>query len=427
MNRELSIFTSNSEQPSEWDQLADLAVESSELAEVPFEFLPEEEARRVLRETPEESFKVLMRNPPERTIGLSDSEWNVVQAQMDNPENWPAYRRELHERIVAERLESCDSMSSRLRAKERERGDPATIYVLRGTCGAGKTTALRTGDRFPGVLDEDGQPTGALSADLMKIPLRNDGLAEGEVSRVSHTQVHQEAGVLNRRLTQAVHERAMAARDSGEGYSVVIDKLMCKHQDIVDVISDAESTERDLRVIDVDVPFELSAVRVLCRTAEGDDPQVPFENVAYSFRNIRTERSKLLMTASTGGEKSPIRSYELIVFNPATKKQETVFSAENGHPNGVTGPEAASMVYQAVSSPETTEAEISEARDTVITDEYIDTFIGKYFDESDEKSMQYAASTRATLEQFKGLTLADALDVRCGKKKIAPAESEAAA
>ena len=85
------------------------------------------------------------------------------------------------------------------------------------------------------------------------------------------------------------------------------------------------------------------------------------------------------------------------------------------------------MVYQAVSSPETTEAEISEARDTVITDEYIDTFIGKYFDESDEKSMQYAASTRATLEQFKGLTLADALDVRCGKKKIAPAESEAAA
>ena len=368
-----------------------------------------------------------MRNPPERTTGLSDSEWDAVQAQMDNPENWPTYRRELHERAVAERLESCDSMSRRLRAKERERGDPATIYVLRGTCGAGKTTALRTGDRFPGVLDEDGQPTGALSADLMKIPLRNDGLAEGEVSQVSHTQVHQEAGVLNRRLTQAVHERAIAARDSGEGYSMVIDKLMCKHHDILDVIKDAESTERDLRVIDVDVPFELSAVRVLCRTAEGDDPQVPFENVAYSFRNIRTERSKLLMTASTGGEKSPIRSYELIVFNPATKKQETVFSAENGHPNGVTGPEAASMVYQAVSSPETTEAEISEARDTVITDEYIDTFIGKYFDESDEKSMRYAASTRATLEQFKGLTLADALDVRCGKKKIAPAESEAAA
>jgi hypothetical protein len=82
---------------------------------------------------------------------------------------------------------------------------------------------------------------------------------------------------------------------------------------------------------------------------------------------------------------------------------------------------------QAVSSKEATEAEIDEVGSTVITDEYIDSFIGKYFDESDEKSMRYAASTRATLEQFKGLTLADALDVRCGKKKIAPAESEAAA
>lgn len=424
MNLELNNSTST---PSEWDQLAALAAESSELAEVPFEFLPEEEARRVLRETPQESFKVLMRNPPERTTGLSDSEWDVVQAQMDNPENWPAYRRELHERAVAERLESCDSMSRRLRAKERERGDPATIYVLRGTCGAGKTTALRTGDRFPGVLDEDGQPTGALSADLMKIPLRNDGLAEGEVSQISHTQVHQEACVLNRRLTRAVHERAMAARDSGEGYSMVIDKLMCKHQDIVDVIRDAESTERDMRVIDVDVPFELSAVRVLCRTAEGDDPQIPFENVAYSFRNIRNERAKLLKTACISGDKCPIRSYELVVFNPTTKKQETVFSAESGRPKRVTSLEERELVMQAVSSKEATEAEIDEVGGTVITDEYIDTFIGKYFDESDEKSMRYAASTRATLEQFKGLTLADALDVRCGKKKIAPAESEVAA
>lgn len=49
MNHELNNSTST---PSEWDQLAALAAESSELAEVPFEFLPEEEARRVLRETP---------------------------------------------------------------------------------------------------------------------------------------------------------------------------------------------------------------------------------------------------------------------------------------------------------------------------------------------------------------------------------------
>ena len=53
MNHELNNSTST---PSEWDQLAALAAESSELAEVPFEILTEEEARRVLRETPPRIF-----------------------------------------------------------------------------------------------------------------------------------------------------------------------------------------------------------------------------------------------------------------------------------------------------------------------------------------------------------------------------------
>ena len=350
------------------------------------------ESLEVLEQTGIETYKIFMRPPPiERTVGLTDGEWREVQARFDNPAEWHPERVKLHEQIIQSMLSKADALSQRLRQHEVEEGRRPTIYCLRGTCGSGKTTAIR-GGLFEGILDETGEPSGTLSPDALKTPLRNNG-------QLSHAQVHDESSTLSRKLSRAIHERAKQ-----EPYSMVYDKLMAYPTDFEDVFDDAAETGRDVAVLDMDVPLELSAIRVLSREKGGEDPILSFNNVANAFSAVRKNRSTLYEQIAQHPDS--ISAYTLRVFDPETKQQVEVARLEGGRIGVIEGRE--SLAALAVpASDEDISAEIEAVRNTVITEEYIAYFENAFFDDS---TRQYAAKNIATLRQHLGQTIGEALD-----------------
>ncbi len=338
------------------------------------------------------SFKIFMRPPPiEKTVGLTDGEWRQVQARFDSPDEWHPERVKFHEQIITTMLAKADALSQRLREHEIDEGRKPTIYCLRGTCGSGKTTALR-GGLFNGILDETGEPSGTLAPDVLKTPLREDG-------KMSHVQVHDESSMLSRKLSRAMRERAMQ-----EPYSMVYDKLMAYPTDFEDVFEDAAETDREVAILDMDVPLELSAVRVLSRTKGGEDPILNFNGVANAFSAVRKNRSALFGQMSEHPDM--VSAYTLRVFDPETKQTIEAARLENGKMQTIPGKEA--LAEKAVmSSDESIDAEIAAIRDTVITEEYIAHFEDAYFDEN---SKQYATKNVAALREYIGKTLGEALD-----------------
>ena len=338
------------------------------------------------------SFKIFMRPPPiEKTVGLTDGEWRQVQARFDSSEEWHPERVKLHERIITTMLAKADALSQRLRRHEIDEGRKPTIYCLRGTCGSGKTTALR-GGLFNGILDETGEPSGALAPDVLKTPLRKDG-------KMSHGQVHDESSMLSRKLSRAMRKRAMR-----EPYSMVYDKLMAYKTDFDDVFKDAAETNREVAILDMDVPLELSAVRVLSRTKGGEDPILDFNGVANAFSAVRKNRSTLFGQISEHSD--TVSAYTLRVFDPESKQSVEAARFENGKIQAIPGREALAEKAM-MSSDKEVDAEVERIRDTIITEEYIAYFEDTYFDEN---SKQYAAKNVAALREYIGKTLGEALD-----------------
>lgn len=338
------------------------------------------------------SFKIFMRPPPiEKTSGLTSGEWREISARFDNPDEWHPERVKFHEQIITTMLAKADALSQRLRQHEIEEGRRPTIYCLRGACGSGKTTALR-GGLFNGILDETGEPSGTLAPDVLKTPLREGG-------RMSHVQVHDESSMLSRKLSRAMKEKAMH-----ESFSMVYDKLMAYPTDFEDVFEDASETNREVAILDMDVPLELSAVRVLSRTKNGEDPNIDFTGVANAFSAIRKNRSALFNQISEHPDM--VSAYTLRAFDPNDKRSVEVARCENGKIQVIPGRET--LAEKAVtSSDEDVDAEVQKVRNTVITEEYITYFENAYFDEN---SRQYAAKNVATLKEYIGKTLGEALD-----------------
>ena len=327
--------------------------------------------------------------------------WNEAATSPD----WSQERLALHEEIIDATVSGAEALSQRLRKAEIERGEPKPIiYVMRGCCGAGKTTALRNGVRIPGVLDENGKPSGTLAPDVYKGPLRRGKIevVEGEAPVFSHSQVHQESGFVGQKVSQRISEISQQKQESGEGFSIVYDKLMGRFNQVESVARSAESTERNMSLIDVDVPLELSAIRVLGRTAEGDDPQMNFDSAANAFYE------KLAKDSENG-----IHRYELVVFDTESHGQKTLMITEDGM-TAESGTDEEISKY--CPSEEDCNEEIEATRNQVISPDYIERFLGDYF-ANDEVSQRYAQSTRALMEEFMGMTIADAMAVRCGQKK----------
>lgn len=338
------------------------------------------------------SFKIFMRPPPiEKTSGLTDGEWRKISARFDDPDEWHPERAKFHEQIVDDMLAKADALSQRLRRHEIEEGRKPTIYCLRGACGSGKTTALR-GGLFNGILDETGEPSGTLAPDVLKTPLREEG-------KMSHVQVHDESSMLSRKLSRAMRERAMS-----EPYSMVYDKLMAFPTDFEDVFEDASETDREVAILDMDVPLELSAVRVLSRQKNGEDPNIDFTGVANAFSAVRKNRSALFNQISEHSD--AVSAYTLRVFDPTTKQSVEAARFEHGKIVAISGREA--LAEKAViSSDDSVNMEVAAVRDTLITEDYISYFENAYFDDN---SKRYAAKNVAILREYIGKTLGEALD-----------------
>ena len=315
--------------------------------------------------TGKKTYEIYMRQPVTiKTTGLTDGEWREVSARLDDPKEWHPERVLLHERIIEIMLEQADALSRRLRECESKKDQGPTVYCLRGVCGSGKTTVLLSGE-IEGVLDESGQPSGVLASDLIKVLLRN-GRA------LSHIQVHDEASMLSRRLGGILHERAML-----EPYSMVYDKLMAYKTDFEDVFHDASETGRKVVIFDMDVPLELSAVRVLAREKGGKHSNIDFKGVTDAFLAIRKNRSTLF--GQIMKNLGVVDSYVLKGFDYNAKYLNDVARLGDGEIQIVPGME--DLAEDAIkSSVKKIEIEISEVRDTLITEEYISYYKDKYLD-----------------------------------------------
>jgi len=352
------------------------------------------EALKRMRETGEPSYKIFLLDPPpppDRTYGLSDGEWREVQARFDSDESWSADRRELHAEIVGQFVEQAEALSARLMEHDPE----PTIYALRGAPGAGKTTALRQGNEmFAGILDESGQPTGAIAPDTFKIPLMKGG-------GISHSQIHDESSAVARKIDKAL------TRDD---ISVVYDKLMNYPGNIEDMIANATETDRKIKVLDVDVPLELSAIRVLCREKGGSDPLVPFKMVSEAFVGIRRNRRKLFSQLESNAER--VNGYVLMGYDFDSRSSVEVARFEDGKVVVANGRERMADAAAPVSD-EIIAQETAMVQDQVISEEYIDYFVQTYFDQN---SSAHAEKTTAVLREFIGKTIAEALDEKSGIK-----------
>lgn len=327
------------------------------------------------------------------TSGVTDGEWREISEKLERSDEWHPDRVKLHERIIATMLEGADALSRRLRQCESEEGEGPTIYCLRGACGSGKTTALQSGI-IRGVLDKNKEPSGVLAPDVLKRMLRENGEA-------SHIQVHDEASMLARRLSRILHERAML-----EPYSMVYDKIMAYMTDFEDIFRDAEETNRKVVIFDLDVPLELSAVRVLGRKKNGDNPNIDFAGVASAFLEIRKNRAMLFNQILKNC--SLVRDYLLRVFDPSLKRLVDVVKLENDTMQIITN--NSDLVEVAVAfDNELIEAEIAEVGSTMISDEYISRFKITYLESNHGRD---DSNLLAELKRNIGKTIGDALDIK---------------
>ena len=339
------------------------------------------------------SFEIFMRPPLiKRTFGLTSDEWREISARLDNPEEWHPERVKLHNHIMKTMFAKIDALSQRLRQCEIDEGRGATIYCLRGACGSGKTTALRKGI-FRGLLDENGKPSGVLAPDVLKTPLRGD-------SYLNHTQVHDESSMLNRKLSRVVMKKAMQGP-----YSMVYDRSMAYPTDFEDVFNDALETNRKVVILDFDIPLELSAVRVLSRVKNGEDPNINFSGVADAFLAVRKNRAILFSQISEHSD--VVSEYELRVFAPGERRLIDAVRFEKGEIRTIIGREK--LVEQAAMLAEVElVTEIARVQNTVINEDYIAYFKKNYCDNEIEQN----AKNIAALRENKNKTIGEALDAK---------------
>ncbi len=307
---------------------------------------------------------------------------------LDNPENWIPERREIHEVVVNQEYELAQQLSGRLDDAE------PTVYTLRGNTAAGKTTAVRANPSFTKALDSHGEPSGSINPDTYKGILRNVEIEEGK-HVVSWQQSHEEGSMI---------ARSIQSRISDSESSMVIDKRMAKSKNIDELMALAEKTGKKVKILDVDVPLELSLVRVIGRRVDGNAPTVPFDAIAEGFRDIRKSRAQLLQRAK---EESGITEYVLMAAGEDGRSVEVARKVGEGE---ISIPEATNDLFQQTVDSQTIEQTIQQLAETVITEEYIDSYIKRAY--SDSPTGSYAQATRDSLAPHMGKTLKQALDER---------------
>ena len=345
---------------------------------------------------------------------------NEFKAAMRDANNWSAERVAVQEAGIQRQFQAALEASERIRTAEKKIGRGPTIYAFRGISGSGKTFACKNNpDLIPGILDEHGEPSGVLATDSSKADIWAD--------HVATAQIHDESSAMYQRLKARIDK--VVADNLGD-FSEVRDRVMDEESDVNGLIEDAKRTGRRVAIADFDIPFEVSASRVISREKNSPEPNPSSSWLMDTYANVRRTRryaiDKLLEAANeqgvqvdyhlfaydTRGEQKILQKpvaeirenpetgmYELIVLDEELFAQ--VAGDENSYDQRTKG--QTTRVGQEAS------LEARDAANTEITPEYIEYFITKYYS-PDEESQKFAAKMRAVVESHMGQTLAEALD-----------------
>lgn len=322
-------------------------------------------------------------------------------AAMEDPSHWLPERVALQQESIDHQVTDALRLSESLRAKERERGVGPTIYALRGVSAAGKTQAIK---RIPGAIVENGFTVGALAPDTSK---RDLYLASGGVT----DQIHKESSMMTRRVEKALKSYAL----EGE-LSDIRDRVLKDQTDVIELIDDATETGRRIEMIDIDVPLEVSAMRLLLREKGGADPN-PNPNYLRdkAFSGVRSNRLRAieqLKEAYTSGRVSDV-AYTLLCYDYESEPKEIQREAYKLWVDTDTGELKEEILNQELfdNATKVTDEEL-DVLSRPVTLENVDAFCKRYFND-DENSQKYAQEMRngvaGYFEKDPPITLYDAL------------------
>ena len=313
-----------------------------------------------------------------------------LKKKKGDPEAYTKERQAWHNEVLEKTMEAAKHLSEQL-------GDPPRIIAARGGCGSGKTTTFKELLKGLDVFDEKFDIPGAVKPDYFKDQIKKE--AEDNLGvNVTSTQAHMESTGLCRMYA----EKLKGSPD----LSMIVDKQLGAPNDIKEIIDWGKESGKKVELIDNDVPLELSVYRVLRRRINGTDPNIDFAGVARGFTEIRANRIEAIEDAKD----ETVSNYSLRVFDPVSKKQVEVMKKVGGQMVYVPGYEelAKATVYEDETS---ARIEAMEVRDQLITEEYIEDFVAKYFDESNGPT-KWSNHARRVLGAYVGLgvTLGEALD-----------------
>lgn len=294
---------------------------------------------------------------------------------INNPENWQPERRLYHQELMQDQFDKAHALSERINADEPQ------LVCMRGNTGSGKSTALKSS--FPAAFDAHGELTGAINPDPIKADIiKKDSGPEGGPN---HWSTHAEGAMI-----------AFKARDQiiAENSTAIVDQRLAYHSDIEALDKLAKGSEKKMKIIDIDGPIDLSAVRVLGRPPGGsDDWSIPFEVIADGFKDIRRNRAALIEEVKNNPN---ITEYSLFALNEngvsvkVGEKKDGIFTIVEGQGD---------LYKEAVIEPPE-DSVIENIKNQVIDDAYIQRISTQY----PLREFQIKA-----LSMYKGKTLAQAL------------------
>ena len=311
----------------------------------------------------------------------------------NNAEAWIEDRQKWH----TEELDLAHAAALEL---SKKLGDPPRIIAMRGGCGSGKSFAVKSlyGDR--GIFDEEGDVPGAVKPDYFKTRIKKKEIESPPPPgiKVTSEQVHLESTGMNAMFTELLAQDPAA--------SLLIDKQLEAADDITSIIEMGKKYGKPVELLDNDVPIELSAFRVLKRQVGGVDPNIRFDGVSAGFRGIRVNREAALSAVDS---EEIVVNYSLRAFDPESRQQIEIAQKIDGRVVARAGFE--NLAEQVINQPEAeTDQEIQEAASRIISNEYIEEFVAKFFDDS-ERSEKGRMEARKILGAYVGLdmTVEDAL------------------
>lgn len=318
-----------------------------------------------------------------------------MKKKKGDPEAYTAERQAWHDEVIKEAVEAVKQLSEIM-------GEPPRIIAARGGCGSGKTTAFKELfkkiQRGMELFDEKGDIPGAVKPDYFKDVIKDEA-RESLGVEVTSSQAHMESTGICRMFAEVIK--------NNPDLSMVIDKQLEAEGDIPEIIEWGRETGKSVELLDNDVPIELSAFRVLKRKIGGADPNIEFSGVARGFVGIRANRGQVLEDV----KEEVVSVYSLRAFDPKTKQQmEIAKKMPDGKIVYVPGYEELGGKV-GMQNREEAEAEAEQARNQVITEEYVEEFVSRYFDESNGPT-KYSNEARKVLGAYAGLgiTFGEALD-----------------